>query len=215
MTTLLLRLVGPLQSWGTQSHFTIRDTGREPSKSGVIGLLCAALGRLRSEALDDLVALQMGVRVDREGNVEREFQIAQNVLTSNGSIKKSVTSFKYYLSDAVFLVGLQGDESLLRKLQDGLRNPHWALYLGRKSFVPALPPWLPDGLRRGEELFAALKAYPPLIDDHINPVRFILEDPLGDRVCQDVARSFSKREFSTRRVRTVYFEIPPTTPGAF
>lgn len=44
MSTLLLRLAAPLQSWGIDSKFDIRRTGREPSKSGVIGLICAALG---------------------------------------------------------------------------------------------------------------------------------------------------------------------------
>ncbi|MCC6935346.1 MAG: CRISPR-associated protein Cas5, partial [Thermomicrobiales bacterium] len=28
--TLLLRLTGPMQAWGTQSRFTHRDTGLEP-----------------------------------------------------------------------------------------------------------------------------------------------------------------------------------------
>ena len=39
MATLLFRLQGPLQSWGISSHSTERDTAREPSKSGVIGLV--------------------------------------------------------------------------------------------------------------------------------------------------------------------------------
>ena len=69
MHTLLLRLSGPLQSWGVQSRFSIRDTGLEPSKSGVVGLLCAALGRPRSAPVDDLAALQMGVRVDQQGHL--------------------------------------------------------------------------------------------------------------------------------------------------
>jgi CRISPR system Cascade subunit CasD len=215
MAILLLRLVGPMQSWGTQSHFTIRDTEREPSKSGVIGLLCAALGRPRSASLDDLTMLKMGVRVDGEGTVKREFQIAQNVLTAKGSTKKSVTSFRYYLSDAAFLVGLQGDDSLLGKLQNALHKPHWALYLGRKSFVPALPSWLPDGLQQGKGLLEALKTYPPLIERYANPVRFVIEDAQGDQICQDVPLSFAKREFSTRRVRTFYIEIPPAAPGVF
>ena len=45
MPALLLRLVGPMQSWGMQRRFSIRDTGTEPSKSGVIGLACAAFGK--------------------------------------------------------------------------------------------------------------------------------------------------------------------------
>ena len=57
MKTLLMRLAGPMQSWGTQSQFRERDTGLEPSKSGVIGLLCAALGRPREESVADLAAL--------------------------------------------------------------------------------------------------------------------------------------------------------------
>ena len=47
MSVLLMRLAGPMQSWGTRSRFSNRDTGLEPSRSGVIGLLCAALGRPR------------------------------------------------------------------------------------------------------------------------------------------------------------------------
>ena len=65
--TLLIRLAGPMQSWGTQGRFDVRDTEREPSKSGVVGLLCAALGRDRSEPLDDLASLRMGVRVGPGG----------------------------------------------------------------------------------------------------------------------------------------------------
>ena len=37
MSVLLLRLAGPMQSWGTRSRFGNRDTGLEPSRSGVIG----------------------------------------------------------------------------------------------------------------------------------------------------------------------------------
>ena len=54
MPTLLMRLAGPMQSWGTGSRFDERDTQLEPSKSGVVGLLCAALGRDRAEPVDDL-----------------------------------------------------------------------------------------------------------------------------------------------------------------
>ena len=49
MAVLLLRLAGQMQSWGTQSRFSNRDTDLEPSKSGVIGLLCAAMGIPRDD----------------------------------------------------------------------------------------------------------------------------------------------------------------------
>ena len=46
MATLLLRLAAPLQSWGMDSKFETRKTNREPTKSGVVGLLAAALGNI-------------------------------------------------------------------------------------------------------------------------------------------------------------------------
>ena len=58
MPTLLLRSVAPLQAWDTQSNFSTRTTGREPTKSGIIGLICAALGIPRSEPVDDLAMLK-------------------------------------------------------------------------------------------------------------------------------------------------------------
>jgi CRISPR system Cascade subunit CasD len=149
MPTLLLRLAGPFQSWGVQSRFTERDTLLEPSKSGVIGLLCAALGRKRHERMDDLTKLKLGVRVDREGALKMDYHTAggthrrgetYGVALADGSRPRAVTSQRYYLADADFLVGLEGDdEAFLRSLDRALAHPHWPLYLGRKAFVPAAP----------------------------------------------------------------------------
>ena len=107
MPTLLLRLVGPMQSWGTTSRFDERDTQLEPSKSGVLGLICAALGRDRSEPVEDLAALRMGVRVYREGLLMRDYHTATGVMTAAGKVdlRRTVVSPRYYLSDAAFLVG--------------------------------------------------------------------------------------------------------------
>ncbi len=77
MSTLLLRLAAPLQSWGVASKFDTRDTAREPTKSGVIGLLAAALGRSRTESLDDLKELRFGVRIDQPGTFLRDFHTAR------------------------------------------------------------------------------------------------------------------------------------------
>lgn len=41
---LALWLDAPLQSWGFESRFERRHTGMFPSKSGVLGLICAAMG---------------------------------------------------------------------------------------------------------------------------------------------------------------------------
>ena len=211
MHTLLLRLKGPMQSWGVQSLFTVRDTGREPSKSGVIGLLCAALGRPRTAPLDDLVRMRMGVRVDREGRVEMDYHTAMNVLKASGGIKETEVSRRYYLADAAFLVGLESDDlDLLRHLHDALHDPVWPLYLGRKAFVPGEPVWLEDGLREGEDLLHALQTYPYIgLEPAPERVRVAIEDENGEIVRPDTPVSFAERTFAPRRVR---MDFIPTSP---
>lgn len=140
MAVLLLRLAGPMQSWGVQSRFTVRRTELAPTKSGVIGLLAAALGRRRTDSLDDLQTLSFGVRKDQPGTVIRDFHTAH---TYNGT--SMPLSNRHYLADAVYLAGFEGDESFLEKLDEALRHPVFPLYLGRRSCPPTLP--LSLGLR--------------------------------------------------------------------
>ncbi|WP_025745506.1 type I-E CRISPR-associated protein Cas5/CasD [Kallotenue papyrolyticum] len=232
MMTLLLRLQGPLQAWGTQSRFEHRDTGREPSKSGVIGLLCAALGRPRHAPVDDLAALRMGVRVDREGLIIREYQTAggglwrgqrYGVAKADGARGDPVVSRRFFLADASFLVGLEGDgpeqEALLRLLDQSLAAPRWPLFLGRKGCVPAVPPRLPEeppygpGLRVGALREVLLRyPWPEQGGQPVREVRLVLEEPLGTRgdIRRDVPVSFAPedRRYRERTVRTEFVPAP-------
>lgn len=135
MSTLLIRLAGPMQAWGDSSHFTRRSTRGEPTKSGVIGLLAAAQGRRRTDPIEDLAGLRFGVRIDQRGRLERDFQTARSL---DGS-RVMPLSHRYYLSDAVFLAAIEGDDSLIAGLVDALRTPVFALYLGRRSYAPSQP----------------------------------------------------------------------------
>jgi CRISPR system Cascade subunit CasD len=152
MSTLLLRLAAPLQSWGVASKFDTRDTAREPTKSGVIGLLAAALGRSRTEELDDLKALCFGVRIDQAGMLLRDYHTARQKNSS-----ASFVTTRYYLADAVFLVGIEGEESFLQKLAIALQNPVFPLYLGRRTCPPVGR--LVLGLRE-QALWQALESEP-------------------------------------------------------
>jgi CRISPR system Cascade subunit CasD len=199
--TLLLRLQGPLQSWGTRSRFDYRDTWTYPTKSGVAGLLAAALGRDRREDVSDLAALRMGVRVDRKGVLKVDYQTAQGVLAADLKAKRDVQSWRYFLSDAAFLVGLEGDEGLLGELHDALKNPRFPLYLGRKGYVPSPPPYLPDGLLEAP-LAEALKAYPYLGRGRPQgDLLLALEAEEGRLVYDQPAGPFSERRFAARYVR--------------
>lgn len=139
--TLALRIDAPMQSWGVRSRFVKRDTATEPTKSGVVGLLASARGNARDDdaAIGELAKLRMGVRVDREGLLERDFHTAQKVPSSNNKTRRTVVSDRYYLADALFLVVLEGPATLLRELEEAVRRPHWPLFFGRKAFVPAAP----------------------------------------------------------------------------
>ena len=58
MAVLLLRLAGPMQAWGVKSRFTVRATELAPTKSGVVGMLASAVGRRRTDPIEDLLALR-------------------------------------------------------------------------------------------------------------------------------------------------------------
>jgi len=138
MSTLLLRLAAPLQSWGNSSKYEqVRATGREPSKSGVVGLLAAALGRRRDADLSDLNRLRFGVRADQEGQEIMDFHMVHQ-WKGKKSFDESYVTKRYYLADACFVVGLESeDTAFLQELEQALRFPAFPLFLGRRSCPPS------------------------------------------------------------------------------
>jgi CRISPR system Cascade subunit CasD len=197
--TLLLRLIGPMQAWGYRSRFEDRDTGLEPTRSGILGLLASARGIPREDR-DTLTywdtSLRLGVRVEVPAKrkwdgsttiptgfrVERDFHTAQDVFRASGSGRaETVLSMRHYLTDARFSVGLESiDLELLREIEAALKNPCWTLSLGRKSFPLSVPPWLPEGgIREGKTLLDALKSAPWLLLHDLevlpNDVTFVIE----------------------------------------
>ncbi|MHA1145875.1 MAG: type I-E CRISPR-associated protein Cas5/CasD [Candidatus Helarchaeota archaeon] len=163
MHTLLLRFSGPMQSYGTDSKFNIRNSAQFPTKTAVLGLICSALGITREKDISHLAQLRMGIRIDSEGVMQNDFQIARNVYPAHGGKKATEISTRYFLSDAEFLVGLEAeDEKILSYIQEGLKNPEFQIFLGRKSHVPSKPVWLKDGLKKNTPLETALTEYPLL-----------------------------------------------------
>ncbi|GAA3045454.1 hypothetical protein GCM10010528_25900 [Gordonia defluvii] len=134
-TTLLINLSGPQQSWGDSSRFTQRHTRPEPTKSGVVGLLAAALGRRRSEPIEDLASLTFGIRTDQPGRLDRDFQTEVDWRTH----KARALTNRYFLSDAKFVAAIGGPREVLEGLAGALREPTFPLYLGRRAFPPAGP----------------------------------------------------------------------------
>lgn len=77
VSTILIRLDAPIQSWGdAASRWDYRTTGPRPTKSGLIGLVANALGRDYGDPIDDLASLRFAVRADRPGHTELDFRVA-------------------------------------------------------------------------------------------------------------------------------------------
>jgi len=175
----------------------------------------------------------MGVRVDVPGVVKRDYHTLgkDGFWQAKGAVQRKnvMLTYRYYLADARFLVGLEGKEMLLHWLHEALRAPVWPLYLGRKAFVPSQSVWLCDGLRPDEELEEALKAYPWLGNERYerpDKLRLVLEDAQEDEATpsgvegkqlvqvsrdQPVAFTSLHRRFLPRRVRIKPVEAPKET----
>lgn len=207
MSVLLLRLAGPLQSWGDRSRFTKRHTRTEPTKSGVIGLLAAAQGRRRTDPVEDLAALGFGVRVDQRGRIERDFQTA---IRRTAKREESMPlSYRYYLTDAVFVAGVAGDHNLLEGLHEAVQAPRFPLYLGRRACAPMgeISMGIHDGMLEEALRAAEWQAAPWYRREHGSRVHLELVldaepgSPLAE-TARDVPISFDpvRREYGWRDV---------------
>jgi len=150
---LALLLDGPLQSWGSESRFQRRTTGLHPTKSGVVGMLCAAMGLAKGsvqerEVLPELAKLEMtSIVIPRERSngpipvlrVEDFHTVLGTRRASGVENTDPVVTNRQYLADARFGLILEGDRRLLERVGDALKDPRWGVWLGRKSCVPAEP----------------------------------------------------------------------------
>lgn len=199
MTGLILRLAGPLQSWGERSAFSaVRDTAAFPTRSGLTGILAAAEGLPRGAALDGYDELQFTVRIDRPGILLSDYHTVGGgyparltAATSGGQNKgAAVVTSRHYLADAVFVVAVTGPERRIADIATALRHPHWAPYLGRRSCVPDEPLLLrPHAADPVTELLTLTPLTSPYTDDRLRqpqpagrsvPVEFLWEQPPSD-----------------------------------
>jgi CRISPR system Cascade subunit CasD len=243
MSCLILRLAGPLQSWGGTSKFASRRTLNEPTKGGIVGLLAAAQGRRRTEPIEDLLRIRMGVRTEYPGILMVDYHTISNytgtdlptAVTKNGRQKlrsngKTLLSYRYYLQDAIFLVALEADDSVLLGLRESLLYPYYFLALGRRSCVPTLPIvidpeyvgltdlsykrylWEGDILQTLNQVpWMATERVQKRAKQYNEPInlRVSYDNPLGTELRNDVPLSFDPqyKQFQTRKVTQTYVTI--------
>ena len=151
---LALYFDGPMQSWGISSRYNRRTTLPYPTKSGITGILCAAMGIERKDqtTLETLAKLSMEILVFEKqhrltrwvdyhtvgGGYDSKTERGFIPNTADGGKRRdAVLTDREYLADVAFGVVVGGDKLLLRQCEAALANPKWGVWLGRKCCLPA------------------------------------------------------------------------------
>lgn len=212
---LVLRLEGPLQSWGTDSQYNRRATGTMPSKSAVLGLMCAAMGLERGSGEEQTLLVQfadipmLAVHVPRTSGSRPplklgrmiDFHTVQGTRKAGKGLKDCHITRRHYLEDGSFRVFFNGEKKLLEHVGAALRNPVWGLWLGRKCCLPSAPVFA--GIFPDEA-----KAVTAMLDDalacftHMREVA-CFEDGNCSLRDQAVSLLSENRQFTVRRVRSL------------
>lgn len=146
MKTILLKFGGPMQSWGTSSHFETRNTDYYPSKSAVIGVIAASFGYSRDEdkKIEKLNELDFAVRVDQVGLLRKDFHTAKQLKRDASYITN-----RYYIEDAIFIVAISSeDDKWIEEICAALKNPYFQQFMGRRS-CPVQPDFIIDVVETG------------------------------------------------------------------
>ncbi len=157
-------LDGPMQSWGSASRFTRRETEAFPTKSALIGLVAAAAGIDKyaddeAEKLAPFSALRLtvyrlprksgqlvgrlsdfhtvGGGYDAKASAFDKMSIPRKA--SGGASANAVITHRTYLYEARFIAAFEGAADTIATVIRHLENPLWGVWFGRKTCLPAMP----------------------------------------------------------------------------
>lgn len=160
MKYLLLWLEGPLQAWGYDSKFSLRLTAPFPTKSGVIGIILAAMGRGGEEVelLSKINHLNHYVYSFRSESYPvaslEDFQVVGNGYSTKGWESFMIPrkrdggfavgggaklTYRHYILDAAFSVIAEIPDDLASAVSAALQSPVWPIFLGRRTCIPSKP----------------------------------------------------------------------------
>lgn len=212
---LALYFDAPLQSWGYASKFDRRTSLAHPTRSGVIGLLCAACGidradvqgleRLESGLDVDVYAYALGSRLTDYHTVGGGYDAkrdAQKICRkASGGTGTTVQTWREFLEDSRFGVVVSGDAGLIRELAHHLEDPVWGVWFGRKACVPAARVY--EGVHADED--SALRALETAAGGRkpVRTVRTAAAFDEGTDTLMDRPLDFTlhTRRFAPRRIR--------------
>ena len=198
--TLPLHLYADKQSWGGFGARSIRASMDFHTKSGLVGLMGAALGIPRDGDFSSLLSLKFATRLDREGSREIDYQTSRKMGKEDAV---SDQTWREYLIWYGFTAFVSGSAEVLWSVYEAFQAPKFASYLGRKNCQPAVDicPVQPLSM----PLEGALEDYwPDYTDPDMRRHQFEIDE---DRLDQGVLRSDEPRrwrEFSQRTVKVGY-----------
>lgn len=156
MEYLLLWLEGPLQSWGANSRFDLRQSLKFPTKSGIYGILLAASGDsgAQTELLSRMADCPLSVVAFKsDSTMLTDYHVVGNGYDDKDQWQKlhipktkdgknavgggSKQTYREYLQNRCFAAVLGLPHDLAEKFAAALRNPVFDLYLGRKCCPPS------------------------------------------------------------------------------
>lgn len=219
MKYIVLWLEGPLQSWGEFSKYGRRETLKFPTKSGIYGILLAAMGAKgpQEELLAKMAHLPQKVLSFGSPSQMMDFHMVGSgydpsdpwqrlamARKADGKVPNtggSKMTYRYYLQDAKFAIIQSITEDLVESVIEGLTQPVYSPSLGRKSCVPT--EYLYQGVYESQE---EAEAHAKSIAQQKGvQLSFIVEESKGanpwDLVVHDVPISFgSQKKYTSRHV---------------
>jgi len=220
---LLLYLDAPMQSWGHSSRFNRRTSAGWPVKSGVIGMLCAALGVERNdeERIAQLAKLNMTVYTLKNkgqrlvdyhtvgGGYDKKNQRQYMSNKAGGGSPSTVLTDREYLLDSKFGVVLSGSAEVIERCAVALKNPKWGIWFGRKCCLPAA------------RVFEGVFEHEAQAREHLLKIAQKLELKLetwrtvteaktfeeGTDSLMDIPVNFATRKYTTRRIADEFTEV--------
>ena len=212
---LALYFDAPLQSWGYASKFDRRTSLAHPTRSGVIGLLCAACGIDRADVqglerlekgLDvDVYAYALGSRLTDYHTVGGGYDARRDsqkiCRKASGGTGTTVQTWREFLEDSRFGVVVSGEAGLIHELAHHLEDPVWGVWFGRKACVPAARVY--EGVHADED--SALRALEGAAGGR-KPVRTVrtaaaFDDGTDTLMDRPLDFTLHARRFAPRRIR--------------
>lgn len=199
-----------MQAWGHSSRFNRRTSASWPVKSGIIGMLCAALGIEREDeaGIKRLSVLKMTVyTLKNEGRRLLDWHTVGGGFdeSEEGSYfdKKhgqsvAILTDREYLLDCKFGVVLSGDAATVDECSAALENPKWGVWFGRKCCPPAARIF--EGIFDSTEEARVRLTELGMSAGRVRVVRETVNFEDGTDSLMDVPLNFATREYQTRRI---------------